>query len=45
MIVSSFSSNAYGIPRSTKDADFVVQVDEPIRRQLLSAGASSLDFI
>lgn len=26
MIVGSFSSNAYGIPRSTKDADFVVQL-------------------
>jgi hypothetical protein len=26
MVVGSFSSNAYGIPRSTKDADFVVQL-------------------
>jgi hypothetical protein len=26
MLVGSFSSNAYGIPRSTKDADFVVQL-------------------
>jgi len=25
MLVGSFSSNLYGIPRSTKDADFVVQ--------------------
>jgi hypothetical protein len=24
MLVGSFSSNLYGIPRSTKDADFVV---------------------
>lgn len=27
MLVGSFSSNLYGIPRSTKDADFVVQVE------------------
>ena len=26
MLVGSFSSNLYGIPRSTKDADFVVQL-------------------
>jgi hypothetical protein len=26
MLVGSFSSNAYGIPRSTKDADFVLQL-------------------
>mgnify|MGYP000430467971 CR=1 FL=1 len=27
MLVGSISSNLYGIPRSTKDADFVVQVE------------------
>jgi predicted nucleotidyltransferase len=27
MLVGSFSSNAYGIPRSTKDADFVLQLE------------------
>lgn len=27
MVVGSFSSNVYGIPRSTKDADFVVQLE------------------
>ena len=27
MLVGSFSTNAYGIPRSTKDADFVLQLD------------------
>ena len=27
MLVGSFSSNYYGIPRSTKDVDFVVQLD------------------
>lgn len=26
MLVGSFSTNAYGIPRSTKDADFVLQL-------------------
>jgi hypothetical protein len=32
MLVGSFSSNFYGIPRSTKDADFVVAMgDTPIR--------------
>lgn len=31
MLVSSFSTNHYGIPRSTKDADFVVALeDRPI---------------
>ena len=28
MVVGSFSSNVYGIPRSTKDADFVVQLEQ-----------------
>lgn len=27
MLVGSFSANVYGIPRSTKDADFVLQLD------------------
>jgi hypothetical protein len=27
MLVGSFSTNAYGIPRSTKDADFVLQLE------------------
>lgn len=26
MVVGSFSTNLYGLPRSTKDADFVVQL-------------------
>jgi hypothetical protein len=37
MIVGSFSSNAYGITRSTKDADFLMQIDEPMRRKLLAS--------
>lgn len=28
MLVGSYSSNYYGRPRSTKDADFVVQIDD-----------------
>src|SRR5688572_6830347 len=28
MVVGSFSSNVYGIPRSTQDADFVVQLED-----------------
>lgn len=35
MLVGSFSSNYYGIPRSTEDADFVLQV-EPARLQALT---------
>lgn len=35
MVVGSFSSNAYGEPRATKDADFVVQFDENTRAELL----------
>ncbi|HEY0456761.1 MAG TPA: hypothetical protein VGE41_10330 [Verrucomicrobiae bacterium] len=30
MLVGAFSSNYHGIPRSTKDADFVVQLDAPL---------------
>jgi len=37
MMVGSFSSNAYGEARSTKDADFVVQL-EPKTRQMLLRG-------
>lgn len=28
MFVGSFSSNAWGIPRSTKDADFVIELGD-----------------
>lgn len=35
MLVGSFSSNYYGIPRSTEDADFVLQV-EPARMKVLT---------
>jgi hypothetical protein len=30
MLVGGFSSNYYGIPRSTKDVDFVVQLSAPL---------------
>ncbi len=32
MLVGSFSSNLYGIPRSTKDADFVLQLEGDLAR-------------
>lgn len=32
MLVGGFSSNYHGIPRSTKDADFVVQLSTPLNR-------------
>lgn len=35
MIVGSLSSNAYGIARATKDADFVIQTTEEKRLVLL----------
>jgi hypothetical protein len=43
MLVGSFSSNLYGIPRSTKDADFVIQLD-PVKYQPLVA-ALTPEFI
>jgi len=30
MLVGGFSSNYYGVPRSTKDVDFVVQLSAPL---------------
>lgn len=36
MVVGSFSSNAYGEPRATKDADFLVQFTKEARQQLMS---------
>ena len=36
MIVGSYSSNFYGIPRSTKDADFVVSLDHADWEKLAS---------
>ena len=40
MVVGSFSSNSYGRPRSTKDADFVVQLGSlSISRALAGLGS------
>jgi hypothetical protein len=36
MVVGSLSSNFYGVPRSTKDADFVVQFDEHSIQELMA---------
>lgn len=33
MLVGGFSSNYHGIPRSTKDADFVVQLSVPLNQE------------
>jgi len=41
MLVGSFSTNFYGIPRSTKDADFVLQLEgdfAPVFYQALGTG-------
>jgi hypothetical protein len=35
MVVGSFSSNVYGIPRSTQDADFVVQLERGALARLI----------
>lgn len=41
MLVGSFSSNAYGIPRSTKDVDVVIELGEhPIRNVVDRMGAN-----
>jgi hypothetical protein len=37
MVVGSFSSNRYGVPRATKDADFVLRVVAAEREQLHAA--------
>ncbi|MGA2496940.1 MAG: hypothetical protein ABSH20_04330 [Tepidisphaeraceae bacterium] len=37
MLVGSFSSNLYGIPRMTKDADFLVQLGEATVGQIVAA--------
>jgi hypothetical protein len=36
LLAGSFSSNYYGIPRSTKDADFVLQLDGALSRDFAS---------
>ena len=41
VLVGSFASNVYGVPRSTKDADFVVQTGPGQFSQLMTALGSS----
>ena len=45
MLVGSFSSNMYGIPRSTKDADFVIDVkDRTVMPRLMKELDHLLEF-
>ena len=44
MLVGSFSSNAYGEARSTKDADFVVELDSEKRKTILSQLPDSFEI-
>jgi hypothetical protein len=34
MLVGAFSSNAYGYPRATKDADIVIEYEEGVLRKI-----------
>jgi hypothetical protein len=42
MVVGSLASNLHGIPRSTRDADFVIDVDAGALQRLESALPSEL---
>jgi hypothetical protein len=44
MLVGSFSSNYYGRPRSTKDADFVVQIDHQSLKPLANLLGPDFDL-
>ena len=44
MIVGSYSSNFYGIPRSTKDADLVVNLDQADWKKLTSILPAGLEL-
>jgi hypothetical protein len=37
MVVGSFSSNRYGVPRATQDADIVLNIISPDRERLFAA--------
>jgi hypothetical protein len=43
MLAGSFSSNYYGIPRSTKDADFVVQLKAGVSNDFIQRLGSELE--
>jgi hypothetical protein len=44
MLVGSYSSNAYGVARSTQDADFVIELGERSITPLIQALAPELQF-
>lgn len=44
MLVGSYSSNWYGVPRSTRDADFVVHMEHSKLGELMRALAPSIRF-
>ena len=44
MLVGSYSSNYYGIPRSTKDADLVINLDHADSEKLFSSLPPDLEF-
>jgi hypothetical protein len=44
MLVGSFSSNFYGIPRSSKDTDFVIQLGSRSVRDIADSLGSPNEF-
>ena len=44
MIVGSYSSNFYGVPRSTKDADLLVNLDQADWKKLSSILPAGLEL-
>lgn len=44
MVVGSFSSNRYGIPRATKDADFVLRIATNERKALFESLPASFEI-
>src|SRR5207248_5426286 len=44
MVVGSLSSTYYGLPRSTKDADFVIQFDAQLIPSLVASLGSTFRF-
>lgn len=44
MLVGSFSSNLYGIPRSTKDADFVLQLQGDLSQKFYQSLGSDFEI-
>jgi hypothetical protein len=44
MVVGSFSSNRYGVPRATKDADLVLKIETAERETLFSKLPESFEI-